>query len=488
MPDDTEAETPRPWRTWAGLVLAPVLFVVLLLLPIGGLSVSAHRLLAVLGAVITLWISEAVPLPVTALFGPVLCVLLGIASVKDAFRGFADPIIFLFLGGFLLAEAMLYHGLNRRIAFSLLSRGWVSRTPARLIAGFGAATAMISLWVSNTATAAMMFPIALAVLKERGDPDPAFSARLMLTVAFAASLGGFGTPVGTPPNLIGLGLIKSTLGVQITFFQWMTFGLPLVIILMALLTMLLTRGLRESQWSQGVLAQQRAGLGPISAGERNVLLAFGVTVALWVGPGVIALANGTEDPVFKWLSAHVPESTAALTGALLLFFLPVNLREGRFTLTWREARNVEWGVILLFGGGLALGELMFSTGLARWLGESVSHALGTKTQFGLVTLFAAVAVVMSNATSNTASAAMIVPVAIAVAQGAGVPPLQPALAACLGSSLGLMLPVSTPPNAIVYGSGCVPLLQMVRFGLTLDLLGTVVVVAVVMWLVPLVVK
>ena len=477
-----------PWRTWCGLVLGPLCFVLLLVVPIPNLALPAHRLLAVMALVVILWITEAVPLAATALLGPVLCVLLGIGGMKDVFRGFADPIIFVFLGGFLLAEAILHHGLNRRIAFSILGQRWVSQSPTRLLAGFGLVTALISLWVSNTATTAMMFPIALAVLKQTETAKAAFGSRLMLMIAFSASVGGFGTPIGTPPNLIGLGIIQNRLNVQIPFFQWMAFGLPLVALLLLVLIGSMAWTNQGSAFGNEVLGAERESLGPVTAGERNVLIAFLLTVAMWITPGAIALVWGTGHPVFKWFNAHLPESTAALLGALLLFFMPINFRAAQFTLTWREAKNIEWGVILLFGGGLALGELMFSTGLAEWLGKGLAQRLGATTLFGLVTLFAFIGMVTSNTTSNVASAAMTVPVAIAVAQSAGVPALQPALAACLGSSLGNLLPVSTPPNAIVYGSGVVPLLQMIRFGLILDFLGIAGVVSVVMWLVPLVVR
>jgi solute carrier family 13 (sodium-dependent dicarboxylate transporter), member 2/3/5 len=480
--------TAAPWRTWIGLALGPLLFCLVLLLPIATLTSPAHRLLAVLALVITLWITEAIPLAATALLGPTLCVLLGIGTMKDIFRGFADPIIFVFLGGFLLAEGMLHHGLNRRIAYSILSRSWVSKSPARLLVGFSLVTAVMSLWVSNTATTAMMFPIALAVLKQTEQGQSSFSVRLMLMVAFSASVGGFGTPIGTPPNLIGLGIIQNRLNLHITFFQWMTFGLPLVLVLLLVLITSLASRDRNLLLGAEFLTSERALFGPLTVAERNVIIAFLLTVAMWITPGGIALFIGTQDPIFQWFNSHLPESTAALLGALLLFVLPTNFRQGQFTLTWREAKNIDWGVILLFGGGLALGDLMFSTGLAQWLGEGLARFFGAKSLFGVVALFAFLGMLTSNTTSNVASAAMTVPVAIAVAQGAGVPPLQPALAACLGSSLGNLLPVSTPPNAIVYGSGCIPLLQMVRFGLILDLFGIGAVVAVVMWLVPLVVE
>jgi solute carrier family 13 (sodium-dependent dicarboxylate transporter), member 2/3/5 len=464
------------WRRTGGLFAAPLIFVAVLLIPVPGLGTEAHRLLAVLGAVIVLWVTEAIPLAVTALLGPTLCVILGVGAAKEVFRAFADPIIFLFLGSFLIAEAMLRHGLNQRIAFRIMKQ--VGTSPGRLLTAFGVATGFISLWVSNTATTAMMFPIALAILQERREA-PAFATALMLMTAFAASIGGLGTPVGTPPNLIGLGLIETNLRIKITFFQWMIFGLPLAVSLIAFLCVYF----RKAAASAGRQVEIKSAE-PISTGERNVLIAFSITVALWVIPGIVALVHGSNDPLFQWFNKRVPEAMAALLGAILLFVLPTNLRRGEFTLSWRDATNIDWGTILLFGGGLALGELMFATGLAKWMGEGIAHALHANTLIGLVMLFAALGTIMSETTSNTASAAMVVPVAIAVAQAAGISPIQPALAACLGSSLGFMLPVSTPPNAIVYGSGLVPVRQMIRHGIVLDVVGWVAVVITVMWIVP----
>ena len=478
----TSEERFEQWRRTIGLAAAPVVFAVLWMIPLAGVSVTAHRLAAVLSAAVVLWITEAIPLPVTAMLGPALCVLIGIAPAKEIFRGFADPIIFLFLGSFLIAEAMLRHGLNRRIAFGIMRR--VGTSPTRLLAAFGTATALISLWVSNTATTAMMFPIALAILKEARMPPP-FATALMLMTAFAASVGGLGTPVGTPPNLIGLGLIETSLKIKITFFQWVLFGFPLAAILVAFLCLYFRSSGQTSTSDQTMHLEP---VSPLSIGERNVLIAFCTTVILWIGPGIVALTRGANDPLFRWLNEHMPEAIVSLFGAILLFLLPTDLRRGQFTLSWRDAANIDWGTILLFGGGLALGELMFSTGLAKWLGEGIAQGLHADTTLGLTMLFAALGTIMSETTSNTASAAMVVPVAIAVSQAADVPPIQPALAACLGSSLGFMLPVSTPPNAIVYGSGLVPVRKMIRHGLVLDVVGWAAVVVVVMWIVPLVLR
>jgi sodium-dependent dicarboxylate transporter 2/3/5 len=490
-------------RQRAGFALAPLVGVVLWFAPVAGLDAPAHRLLAVLGLVVTLWVCESIPLAATALLGPALCVAAGIAPAREVFRSFADPIIFVFLGGFLIAEATLHHGLNRRIALSVLGLPGVGRSPARLLLAFGGVTAFISMWVSNTATTAMMFPIAVAILSEMARRRRAaagravhftelrFGAGLMLMTAFAASVGGVATPVGTPPNLIGLGFIERELKLDLTFFQWMTFAVPLAVVLVLFLGFHLQRfGRAEPDLLTGGrewLAVEKATLGALTRAERNVLVAFGVTVCLWVLPGVTAVWRGDRDPLYLWLNSHVPESVAALLGSLLLFVLPVDWARREFTLSWREATRIDWGTLLLFGGGLALGELMFATGLARWIGEGLAHALRADTALGLIVLFTGIGILVSETTSNAASANMVVPVAIAVAQAAGVDPLRPALAACLGASMGFMLPVSTPPNAIVYGSGCVPLMKMVRYGLALDVAGFLAIVATVTWLVPLVI-
>lgn len=492
------------WRQRAGLMVAPIVFLVLWSVPLAGLAPSAHRLLAVFGLVVTLWLTEAIPLAVTALLGPTLCVVCGIGTDKEMFKSFGHPIIFLFLGSFLLAEAMLHHGLNRRIAFRILGLRWVGRSPARILWAFGSIAGFLSMWISNTTAAAMMLPIGVAILSEMARrqseregrevrfTDLKYGTGLMLAAAFAASIGGMATPVGTPPNLIALGFIEKSQGLKITFFQWMAFGVPLAVVMLGFLGFYLNRacpaepGLFEG--SAAWIQAERAKLGPLSRGERNVLAAFGVTVFLWLLPGVVAVTAGVNAPLFKALERHLPEAGAALLGATLLFVLPVDFRRGEFTIGWAQARQIDWGTILLFGGGLALGEAMFSTGLARWIGEGLAHALHAQTALGLTALFALIAVLLTETTSNTATANMVVPVAIAVAQAAQVNPVPPALAACLGASLAFMLPVSTPPNAIVFGTGCVPLLKMVKHGIVLDLVGIAAIILAVHWLLPLVLR
>jgi sodium-dependent dicarboxylate transporter 2/3/5 len=488
-------------RQQAGFVLAPALFLIIWFVPLPGLSEPAHRLAAVLGAVMVLWVTEAIPLPVTALLGPAICVVAGIAPARDIFKSFADPIIFLFLGSFLLAEAIFHHGLNRRIAFQILGLKAVGESPARLLLAFGCITCVLSMWISNTTTTAMMFPVGVSILSEMArrlslqtgrevrHTDLKFGSGLMLMTAFAATVGGFATPVGTAPNLIGIGMIERSTGLEIHFFKWMVFGLPLALALLAFLVFYLNRvspvepGLMggNADW----IAAEKIRLGPLSRGEKNVIVIFSLTVTLWLLPGAFALMAGSQSPAYRWMNARLPEAMVALLGGVLLFIVPVNFARREFTLSWAEAKRIDWGTILLFGGGMAMGDLMFSTGLAKWVGDGLVAATNAKSVWGLTILFAILSTVVTQVTSNTASATMSVPVAIAVAEAAGVSPLEPALAACLGAGMGCMLPVSTPPNAIVYGSGCIPLLKMVRHGFALNVAGVVLIILLTSWLVPL---
>ena len=488
-------------RRAAGVVLAPLAFAAVYLTS-GGLGPQGQTMASILAAVVVLWICETLPLPATALLGAVLSIALGVAPARQVFSYFADPIVFLFIGSFMLARAMAVHGLDRRIALSFLSIGWISATPARMLAGLGIVTAVLSMWVSNTATTAMMLPIGIGILsalhRTRGNGDALgarpwpFATGMMLMVSYSACVGGIGTPVGSPPNLIGIGMIRNAAGVDIGFFTWMAVAAPMLVAMAAALFMLLHRLHPEAppqrasdepeSGSLGAdmrthVAHEKSLLGPWTRGQVNTLVAFAFAVALWMLPGVLAIpALGLEDaPITGWVDARMPEAVVAIVAALLLFVLPVRLREGEFTLSWSEAVKIDWGTILLFGGGLTLGTLMFETGVARAMGEAFAAWLGTSSLWGFTFTAIAIGIVMSETTSNTAAANMVIPVVIAIAQAADVNPVPPALGAAFGASFGFMLPVSTPPNAIVYGSGLIPLPKMMRAGIVFDLLGLVII-------------
>ena len=483
-------------RRVVGFVLAPALFALLLLLPLEGLKPEAQRLAAVMAAVVVLWVTEALPLPVTALVGAAACVAVRVAPAREVFAPFADPLMFLFIGSFILARGIFLHRLDRRLAFGVLSVAWVGARPSRILFAFGAVTAFISAWVSNTATTAMMFAIGMAILaflfeQERAGGSKvnrAYATALMLMTSFAASIGGLATPIGTPPNVIGLSFIRSQLGVEFPFFKWALIGTPVVIVLFlwlfAYLNWLAPAGVKELEGSREMLARERQKLGRWTRGQRSVLAAFLVTVVLWVVPGLVALAYGDQSPLYQSINRVVPEAVAALVGAGLLFLLPGD-GGGERAITWDEAVKIDWGVVLLYGGGFALGVLSFQTGLAEAVGRGLTGLIPLGGGTGLLVASVVVAVITSEATSNTASANMVVPVVIAIARTQGADPLEPALGATMGASLGFMLPVSTPCNAIVYGSGYVPLARMIRYGVLLDVVGVVVIVALVRLLVPL---
>jgi sodium-dependent dicarboxylate transporter 2/3/5 len=486
------------WRKPAGIVVAPLVAWLTYVATHDKLSPEGRPLSAIMSAVGVLWVTEAIPLPITAVLGAVLCVVCGVADATAVFAHFADPIVFLFLGSFMLARAMAVHQLDRRFALAFLSIRWISAHPARIIAGLGLVTAGLSMWISNTATTAMMLPIALGILGAiEGASRPAagedgvsrcsqpLAVGLLLMVAYSASIGGIGTPVGSPPNLIAIGLIRGTLAVNITFLQWMLLTVPLLIVMGAVLFGLLylfhpirplaTAG--DSALIVDYIARERAALGGWTRGQANTLFAFAFAVILWTVPGVLALFMRSDDARLAWISARLPESVAALLAAILLFILPTDLRRGQFTLAWSDAVRIDWGTILLFGGGLCLGSLMFTTGVAEALAKGVVGATGASSLWGLTAAAIALGILLSESTSNTAAANMIVPVVIAVAQSAGVNPLPPALGATLGASYGFMLPVSTPPNAIVYSSGRVPITSMIRAGAVFDLAGFAIIFA-----------
>jgi sodium-dependent dicarboxylate transporter 2/3/5 len=489
-------------RRTIGLFLGPGTAVVMFLIPMTSLSRPAHTLAAVIGWVVVWWITEPIPLPMTALLGSVLCVLSGVANVKAAFAAFADPMIFLFMGSFILAEAMAVHRVDKRFAYRIMSVRWVGNRSGRILFAFGVICTVISMWISNTATTAMMYPIGLGIIAAMADitarksgksANPKqlrFATGMMLMAAYASSAGGIGTPVGTPPNLIGIAMIEKFTQVKIPFFQWMLFAVPLLtvmsLILFILLYFLHKPEVKEIEGGLAFVKAESEKLGKWTRGQKNTMLAFSLAVALWIAPGFLALIRGTQSAPAKFYNSHVPEAGAALIAALLLFVLPVNWREREFTISWKQAVRIDWGTLILFGGGITLGELMFQTGLADAVGHGLLRLSGAHSMWGITLAAVFIAIIVSETTSNTASANMVVPVIISLSMAAGVNPIPPAIGATLGASWGFMLPVSTPPNAIVYGSGMVPITKMLRAGFLFDLLGGLVLWAGLRILLPLV--
>lgn len=483
-------------RQTTGLFLAPAVAIIFALLPLN-LERNQHILAAVLLGVIILWICEPVPIPVGGLIGVAAVVILGVAPAGDVLAPFGSTTIFTFIGAFILAAAMLKHGIAQRLALAVLSLPGVGRSTYRIIIAFGVITCILSAFVSNTATVAMLMPTALGILaviaemmQDRGvvkaDFDPLrlrVGAALLLMLAYGASVGGLLTPVGSPPNLIGRGLIEEATGTRISFAQWMAIAFPVcaaMFVVLAILMLLLNKPeIRRIEGVEEYIRQHREEQGPMSRAEKNTLIAFGFTVTLWLLPAVVSLIGGTESDAYIFVDDRLDEGIVAVLGASLLFILPTNWKKREATLTWTDAAKIDWGTIILFGTGIIFGSLLADTGLAETIGTGASENLNI-TNVVTITVFSAVlAVLISETTSNTASAAVIVPIVIPLCQAMGVDPFVPAMAATFAASFGFMLPVSTPQNAIVYGTGAVPITRMIRTGIFFDILGVILIVTIV---------
>ncbi len=490
-------------RQTIGLVAGPIVFVVMLLLPLP-IDDNQHRLAAILAFTIVYWLSEAIPIPATAILSLALCVLLQVPvipadsddSASDIVYGtFGSDTIFLFIGAFIIAQAMRTHGLDRRFAFRILSLPGVARSTYGVIIAFGFIAAAISAFISNTATAAMLLPIGLGMMgalgglvSEQAEEDTdanrlRFGTALMLMISYGAGVGGLVTPIGSPPNLIGIGFIESETDTTINFFTWVTAALPicaLMFLALCVILILLNKPeIRRISGAEEYVREQREELGALSRGEKNTLVVFGIAVFLWVLPGVLALFTGDESAATTYVGDRLDEGTVAIIAAVLLFLLPIDWERRRFTMNWNEAVKIDWGTVVLFGSGIVLGTMLSDTGLAGTLGTGIADTLGVTSLIAVSAVAALIAILISETTSNTASATIVVPIVIPIAAAAGLDPVVPALCAIFGASFGFMMPVSTPQNAVVYGSGMIPITKMVRSGVVFDVIGIILIVALV---------
>ncbi len=450
-------------------------FVLLLVLPPPeGLALEPWRVAAVATLLAVFWLTEAVPLAVTALLPIVLFPTLGVTSVGAATAPYADPIVFLFMGGFIIALAIERWSLHRRIALTVLSK--VGAREDLQIGGFMIATAALSMWVSNTATVALMLPVALSIVPRgpTGSVDPSkahFATALMLGVAYGASSGGIATLIGTPPNALLAGFMRETYGVEIGFAQWLLLGVPLSLLMLLTSWLLLTRwlypiGTAELQGARTTIREQLRGMGPASPAEKRVAIVFAATALLWITRPLLSS---------QWPDLNLSDTTIAIAASIAFFFIPNGMEKGRFLLSWDYAERLPWGVLLLFGGGLSLAAAVADSGLAEWMGNELS-GLRDWPVIVLVVAVTALIIFLTELTSNIATSATFLPIVAALAVSLGQPPLLLAIPAVLAASFAFMLPVATPPNAIVFGSGFVTIPQMVRAGLWLNLIGIVFII------------
>ncbi len=491
-----ERVAPHSRRT-VGLLLGPVLAlaVYLIIAPAaydasGAITSGlphAGRAVAGVGVLMALfWVTEALPIPVTALLPIVLFPLLtgGVVPVRAATAPYAHELIFLFMGGFMLAMAMQRWGLHRRIALRTILL--VGTEPARLVAGFMLAAAFLSMWVSNTATVVMMLPIATSVVElvrrelrqspgTEGIDDGAyapFAICLLLGTAYASSIGGIATLIGTPPNALLAAFVESQYGIEVSFVRWLGVGLPLAAVFLPIAWLVLTRlafpiHLTRIPGGRDLIRNELRRQGPITGPERAVLVIFALTAAAWITRPLfsgLTLADGSR-PL-----AGLSDAGIAIGAGVLLFALPVDLRRGVFLLSWKQAMRLPWGILILFGGGLSLASAVQATGVAAFIGHGVG-GVGPVPTWLLVLLVVTTIVFLTELTSNTATTATFLPVLGAVAVGLGISPLMLLVPAAMAASCAFMMPVATPPNAIVFASGEITIPQMCKAGLWLNLIG-----------------
>ncbi|TCJ15248.1 DASS family sodium-coupled anion symporter [Rubrobacter taiwanensis] len=479
-------------RAWVGRFLGPVLAVLAYFtLPTGPEALTPEGVAVVsVGILMAVWwITEALPLPATALLPIALLPLFGAVEIAEATAPYASDVIFLFMGGFMIALAMQRWGLHRRIA--LLTVLAVGTNPVRLIGGFMIATGFLSMWVSNTATTLVMLPIGLSVLalvfnaRGAGEAEALtgrgasnFATCLMLAIAYAASIGSLSTLIGTPPNLFMAGFLEETYDISIGFGQWMLVGLPLSVVFLSITWVVLTRfvyppEIDEISGGRELIRGQLDEMGPVSRGEKVVLTVFALTAFAWV----------FREPLASWdaLVSAAPfigglsDAGIAIIAAVALFAIPVDWRGGVFALDWRTVvGGLPWGVLLLFGGGLSLASAIVETGVDEWIGTQVA-GLGGLPVLLLVVISAGAILLLTELTSNTATAATFLPILAGAAIGLNLDPLLLVIPAALAASCAFMMPVATPPNAIVFGSGHVTIVQMVRAGVWLNILAVILI-------------
>ena len=467
-----------------GLFLGPVFFLLILLWPQPLLSTQGDAVIAVALWMVTWWLTEAVSISVTALLPLLLFPLLDIMPIAEVGNNYGSPIIFLFFGGFVMALALEKVNLHRRIALNIIRI--TGTTPNKVVLGFMIATASLSMWISNTATAVVMLPIAMSVIKLLIDDvdgftkkDRNFAVSVLLGIAFSANAGGIATVIGTPPNSILIGLLENEYQIEISFLKWMEFALPFSIIMIGLSYITLvhlifpSKGLNFSA-SNEVIQEELRKLGPTRSKEKMVLGIFAVTVSLWIFRTLI-------NSVFP--SLGLSDTMISMFAAISLFAVPFNLKKGDFILDWKDTEKLAWGILILFGGGLALAKGMSVSGIVDQVSQSI--AAGNFSITATASLLILLMLFMTELMSNVALVAVLAPVVAGIAIGLGIPMVYLLIPVTMASSCAFMLPMATPPNAIVFASGFIEVKDMVKAGILLNLVAVLILIGLFEYIIPL---
>ena len=460
-----------------GLIIGIIFLIATCLLPSPeSLNNKAWLTLGVAILMATWWLTEAIPLPATGLLPLVLFPLLGISSIKDTAQAFSHPIIFLFMGGFIIGLAMQHTGLHKRIAYYIISK--FKSSPKSLVFGFMCATAFLSMWISNSATAIMMLPIALSIITvfkedKNNIKNNNFDKALVLSIAFSATIGGIATIIGTPPNTVMAAMLSEMYNYEINFVDWLKIGLPTSIILLPITWIILTFLCfplnSKASIKDKVIKDKIKELGKISQDEIMVGIVFIITASLWISRKWLSAALDGVIPV-----GALNDSTIAIMAAIFLFIIPSNRPKRKRLIDWQVAQNIPWGALILIGGGLSLATVINSSGLATWIGSLSSNLSNISIVFIVLICIASI-IVLTELTSNTATASTFIPIMGATALGLGQDPLLLIIPATLAASCAFMMPVATPPNTIAYASGHLKISDMIKAGIWLNIISIIII-------------
>jgi len=456
------------YKTLAHLC-GPILFLIILLLPIDLLP-NQKKFLAIFSFVVANWLLSSFPLFISGFIGVGLSVLMGVASAEDALSPFAHSIVFLFLGGFLFAKAMNENGLDKRISLFILSRSFLKGSFKRIILALIGLTAFFSMWVSNTATTAMMLPITLGILSSLKINDRKITTLILLGIAYSANIGGLATPIGSTPNIIAVGLLSETAKIDISFFEWVSFGFPLVLIFLSIIAWYILKKIPTNlnKFDNSFIRNDYLTLPKFSKNEKFISVFFLLTIFFWFFPSLCKLFLGSKHEITLFAKTRFDSGIVAMFFSSFLFIFP--LGEKVKTLKQNDIKNIDWPSLLLFGTGLSLGKTLFATGLADIIGSGILDIFSSSGVLILLTVLVYFTIFATEVASNTATASILIPIIIAMSLNLGEPPQIFSIAIALACSLAFMLPVATPPNAVVYGSELVEMKDMIKLGFKLNLI------------------
>lgn len=469
-----------------GIFLGPLLFVLILrFVTPDTLSPQGVAVLASTAWIATWWITECIPIAVTSLLPIILFPLTGAVSISETTESYGHKYVFLYIGGFMLAIAIEKWNLHRRIALTIIN--FIGTNVELIILGFMVATAFLSMWISNTATSIMMLPIGLAIITQLKDnpetiedENEIFGKALMLSIAYSASIGGIATLIGTPPNLVLAGILDNLYGIEITFTQWIILGLPISIVLLLICWKYLVKSafsIKQKKFpgGQGEIKRQLAKLGKTSYEEKLVLLVFVFTALCWI----------TRSFLLQKILPEIDDTIIAIFAAVVLFIIPASKEKRRALITWEEAVRIPWGILLLFGGGLAIATGFRESGLAEWIGSQLTLLEGFSIIILLFILIASINF-LTEITSNLATTAMMLPILAPLALGLNVHPYILMIGTTLAASCAFMLPVATPPNAVVFGSGYLRIIDMVKAGFLMNIISIIIIGLATYFLLPII--